>query len=207
MVLRTRRWFWGFGALAALIGLVQLAGSASATAQGQAATQRVILVLKDQVKNLPPTPADISARRSAVALTQAPITNQLSASGARNVYSYDVVNAVSATVSPSEASALKSNPAVSEVVPDQIIHRAPPTEQAASGSSASGTAPLPGACAPPGQVQLNPQAIETIHADSQNPGAKTARSLGLTGSGVTVGFIADGLDPNIRTSSGPTVSA
>ncbi|HEY2651257.1 MAG TPA: S8 family serine peptidase [Solirubrobacteraceae bacterium] len=196
MRLRTRQLFWGFGVLAALIAVVQLAGSAAATAQNQAATQRVIVVLKNQVKNLPPTRGDIGARRSAVALTQAPITNQLSSSGARNVHSYDVVNAVSATVSPSEASALKSNPAVSEVVPDQIIHLAPPTEQAASGSSGGGSAPLPGACAPPGQVQLNPQAIETIHADSQNPSAKTARSLGLTGTGVTVGFIADGLDPN-----------
>jgi hypothetical protein len=45
MVLRTRLLFWGFGALAALIGLVQIAGSAAATAQGQAATQRVIVVL------------------------------------------------------------------------------------------------------------------------------------------------------------------
>ena len=48
----------------------------------------------------------------------------------------------------------------------------------------------------PGQVQLNPQALETIHADSDDPGAKTARSLGFTGAGVTVGFIADGLDTN-----------
>ena len=196
MRLSTRRVFWGFGALAAVIALVQLAGSAAATAQGQAATQRVIVVLKNQVKNLPPTRALIGQRRSAVAVSQAPITSSLSSSGARNVHSYDVVNAVSATVSPNEEAQLKSNPAVSEVVPDQIIHLAPPTQPAASSSSAAGSAPLPGSCAPPGQVQLNPQAIETIHADSQTPGAKTARSLGLTGSGVTVGFIADGLDPN-----------
>ncbi len=51
-------------------------------------------------------------------------------------------------------------------------------------------------CAPNGQVQLNPQALETIHADSDQSGAQTARSLGFTGAGVTVGFIADGLDIN-----------
>ena len=196
-MLSTRRVVSGFGVLAALIALSQFGGAAVAGAQSQAATQRVIVILKNQEKNLPPTRADIGARRSAIALNQAPVTSSLSNSGARSVHSFSVINAVSATVSPGEESQLKSNPAVSQVVPDQIVHLAPPTQPAASASSsAGGTSPLPGACAPPGRVQLDPQAIETIHADSQNPGAKTARSLGLTGAGVTVGFIADGLDPN-----------
>ena len=199
MVRRTRSVVSGFGVLAAAIALCQLAGSAAATAQGQGATRRVIIVLKNQEKSLPPTRALIGARRRAIASSQAPITSQLSSSGARSVHSYDVINAVSATVSASEESSLQSNSAVSEVVPDQVIHLAPSTQQAAA--PGAGTATTPGgtrfrARAPPGQVQLNPQALETINADSDNPHAKTARSLGLTGAGVKVGFIADGLDPN-----------
>ena len=179
---------------AAVVALCQLGGTAVAGAQGQAATQRVIVVLKNQETNLPPTRSDINARRNAIASSQAPVKNQLNSSGARSVHSYTVLNAVSATVSPSEAASLASNPAVSKVVPDQLIQLAPPTSAGSGGSGggASGST----VCAPGGQVQLNPQALETIHADSDVAGAKTARSLGFTGSGVTVGFIADGLDTN-----------
>ncbi|MBV9605820.1 MAG: protease inhibitor I9 family protein [Solirubrobacterales bacterium] len=189
-----RRVVSGFGVLAAVIALGQLAGSAAAIAQGQAATQRVIVVLKNQETGLPATRADIGARRQAIQSAQAPVTSQLNSSGARDVHRYTVLNAVSATVSPAEEAQLKSNPAVSQVVPDQVIRLAP-AQVTGNGGSATGTTPS-GVCAPAGKVQLNPQALETIHADSDVPGAQTARSLGFTGAGVTVGFIADGLDIN-----------
>jgi hypothetical protein len=92
----------GFGVLAACMACVQLAGSAAATAQGQAATQRVIVVLKNQETSLPATRGDIASRKRAVQAIQAPVTSQLTSSGARGVHAYTVLNAVAATVSPSE---------------------------------------------------------------------------------------------------------
>ena len=51
-------------------------------------------------------------------------------------------------------------------------------------------------CPAPGQVQLNPQAIEAIHAAEPAGDGPSAQGLGYTGAGVKVGFIADGLDIN-----------
>ncbi|MGA2929483.1 MAG: S8 family serine peptidase, partial [Solirubrobacteraceae bacterium] len=181
--------------MAALIAAGLLLVGARARALGQAATQRVIVVLKDQETALPATRGLIAARSNAIARDQAPVASTLSASGAQNLHSYKLIDAMSATVSPAAEAQLKSNPAVSEVVPDQIIRLAP--AEPTGNSSAAGSSAVPSTvCAAPGKVQLDPQALETIHADSDVAGAQTARSLGFTGTGVTVGFIADGLNIN-----------
>jgi len=181
--------------LVSLIGLMALLSSVAATAQGQAPTQRVIVILKNQEPGLPATRSLVGARRHATDATQGPLVKQMSSAGARNVHSYTLLNALSATVSPSEKSQLQHNPSVSQVVPDQVIRLAP---AAGNGLATAGGSSVPAStvCAAPGKAELDPQALETIHADSDVAGTPTARSLGFTGAGVTVALIADGLDIN-----------
>jgi subtilisin family serine protease len=188
-------------AVSLLLLSISLLSGAAASAQDPTAAQSVIVVLKNQDQSQPATPADLAARESTIHSIQAPVLSTLTSAGASSIQTYSVVNAVAATVPSSTVATLKSDPAVSEVIPNQLIPLAAPQPAAASGTSSSGASssgatPLPGACAAPGKVQLDPQAIETIGADSDVPGAQTARSLGITGAGVKVAYIADGVDIN-----------
>lgn len=108
---------------------------------------------------------------------------------------------MAATVSPGAAKLLAANPAVAEVVPDLPIPVAtsptvrPGKAAVRPGKAAAGLKPLPGACAPKGQVQLDPEAIEVIHAAAATgTGGPSAQALGYTGAGVKVAWIADGID-------------
>ncbi len=180
-------------ALSLLVGVQLLASAASA--QDRAGTQRVIVVFKQQAPNAPATAASLGQRQSEFHSARSTALSELARSGATNVHVYSLIDAVSATVPASAVSKLRSDPSVSEVVPDQVIRLTSP-QVGGTPTSAPPTSPLPGACAPAGHVQLNPQALQTMSVASQTPGARTARSLGLTGKGVTVAFVADGLDVN-----------
>jgi hypothetical protein len=190
------------GALASVSAVVVLvSSSASASSGGQRATRNVIVVLRNQDRAHPATKAGLGRRQRAVRSQQAPLLSSLSKAHAKNVHGYLALNAVSATVTPGEAAALRRDPAVAEVVPNGLVHLAPPTP--ATDASATPATNLPGpvapdpkACAKPGTVQLNPEALQTMHVDSDNPAARTARSLGITGAGIKVGYIADALDIN-----------
>jgi hypothetical protein len=136
---------------------------------------------------------------------QAPMMSELAQVRARKIKPYQLINAFAATVSDGMVARLKANPAVAQVVPDVAI-RGKPHTQAAAASSATKAAPnagasltpkvIPGACGANGKVLLEPEALQVTNTDSDDPTAKTARSLGFTGAGVKVAFLADGVDPN-----------
>jgi hypothetical protein len=167
---------------------------AQAQALSRNVTDKVIVVLKNQVTSLPDTPANATRRAATVKQLQAGVMSVLTATHASNVKSISLVNAVAATVSPGTARLLATDPDVASVTPDLPIPVA--NSLSVPAVHAQGLTPLPGACAPKGQVQLDPQAIEAIHAASAPGGGPSAQGLGYTGAGVKVAWVADGLDPN-----------
>jgi hypothetical protein len=164
---------------------------AQARALSSDVTDKVIVVFKNQVAGLPDTSANAAARSGMVRNVQRGVLSELAAVHASHVTSISLVNAVAATVSPGAARLLAANPAVAAVIPDAVVHEAAPAK--ARVSRAADFKPLPGACAAKGKVQLDPEAIETIHAAGGTP---SAQGLGYTGAGVTVAYIADGINVN-----------
>jgi hypothetical protein len=172
--------------------------------------RHVIVIMKSQLAAAHVGSAAAAARAATIASDQAPMMGELRQVHASHIKSYRLVNSLAATVSSGEETRLKANPAVAEVIPDVTIHGArpaPATAQRTVHTTAAITraagAPtsltpnvIPGACGKNGQVQLDPEGLSLMNVDSDNPNAKTARSLGITGAGVKVAWIADGLDPN-----------
>jgi hypothetical protein len=172
--------------------------------------QHVIVMLKQQFA--PAHAGTMAAQdRSAVTGTaQAPLLRELRAVHAAHVKPYSLVNALAATVSKGEEARLKTDPSVSEVIPDVTIHASMPGSAATSSATstprqhtrtgkASPALPvnqIPGACGANGAVQLAPEGLSLTSTDSDKANQKTARSLGITGAGVKVAYIADGVDPN-----------
>ena len=173
-------------------------GQASSLAAG--ATQHVIVMFKDQVAGLNSTSTQSAARKSAVARVQAPVVAELHKLAAPDVRAYSLINAVSATVSAAEEARLAADPAVASVVADQTTQlrfHTSPTATAARTSATTTASPSTACQVGTGGVELDPQALQAIHANSNLPGSgPTAASLGITGAGVKVAFIAEGFQPN-----------
>ncbi|HEY1641837.1 MAG TPA: S8 family serine peptidase [Streptosporangiaceae bacterium] len=164
-------------------------------------TRPVIVIMKSQFAAARVGTAAQAARSARAVSSQAGLRSELSQVHATRMHSYSLVNAMAATVSAGEEARLKANPAVREVIPDVLIRGAQPEQvtPAGSGHAASPALPahvIPGACGKNGKVLLDPEGLATTRTDSDNAHAKTARSLGITGAGVKVAWIADGIDPN-----------
>ncbi|HEV2241282.1 MAG TPA: hypothetical protein VGR98_09565, partial [Streptosporangiaceae bacterium] len=169
--------------------------AAQAAQLSQNVTQHVIVLFKNQPRAAHEGTSAFQARASKIARFQQPLLGEFRQVHAVHVQPYTLVNAVAATVSAGEEARLKANPAVQAVIPDGPVYGPSPAAPSAPASSASTIRTLPGACLPNGRVQLEPEALQLTGTDSAVPGAKTARSLGFTGAGVKVAWMADGIDP------------
>ena len=174
----------------------------------------VIVVLKNQFGQATAGTPAATARSAAVSSSQSALLTELSEVHATGVKRFTLVNAVAATVSAGEAQRLAANGAVSQVIPDATVSipasaLGPPDRQRRPGpgrppritpDAPARTTSLPlrnlaGACAPKGESYLAPEGLGLTSTASANSKAATARSLGFTGAGVKVAFIADGVDP------------
>jgi hypothetical protein len=179
------------------------AGASSLTASLAAklsknVNQPVILIMKDQFGQAQVGSDAAAVRADAVQSAQQPLMSELAQVHATHIKRYTLVNAIAATVSTGEVSRLKANADVAEVIPDVMLNFAgsePVTATKSTGKKAAGgsgpsLSNVPGACS--STPQLIPEGLSLTHTT----GAGSSSSMGITGAGVKVAFIADGIDPD-----------
>ena len=179
--------------------------------------ERVVVVFNNQLANLPANRAHRQAREAAAASIQAPLVTQLNQVGATHLTRLSLLNAVAATMPAAEAGALANNPGVKAVVPDgTIIIGDARSTTATVAASRVGKSAVPGSAAngqqlcstSPSKPMLEPEALTSIHAASDNPNAPDEANSIATGQGVIVGNVdADTLagNPNLIRPNGQHV--
>jgi subtilisin family serine protease len=163
------------------------------------ATHRSIIIFKNQLTGLPARGNTANARIQAANTAQAGVLAELRQVHAADVHSFHIINAISATISPAEAARLQHNSAIRAVVPDQVRHFASlgggagPIFPAAVRRGHHGSGPANSAAqqicpSNPAQPLIEPEARQVMNVN--------AADQIVTGAGIKVGIIADGIDPN-----------
>ncbi len=206
-------------------GLARLT-PAMAAALSQDATDPVIIVLRSQPGQAPAGSAAARAAAAAADAAQTSLSAELEQVHATAVKRFTLVNSIAATVSLLEAQRLAADPGVAQVIPDGAFTVPDPAagQPSAPASASYPAAPgavtarstslrardIPGACAPAGHSLLAPEGLALTSTAAAGRSAPTARSLGFTGAGVKVGYIADGVDPgnaNFKRANGKSAFA
>jgi hypothetical protein len=188
-------------AISAGVVLATSAGFGSAAAAAQqapaAASPRaahIIMVLRSQNGNMRRA-AHVSANRS----SQAPLLAHARSVGARNLHGFGLINAVAATVTPAQEAKLASDPSVARIFADLPISAGPSVRKqistAAKGKVSAAADDQQICPSNPSKPLLEPEALQLTHTAFSDPSTPQAQNI-VTGAGVSVGFIADGLDIN-----------
>jgi hypothetical protein len=198
----------GWGTFTLSLGILSAALPASLTPPQvaqllESADQRVIVILRDQVTQVQGTRRAMGARAAALAASQSSLLGDFPALGARKIKAFSTINAFATTLSHAEMTQMRAHPKVQAVISDEPIKllrsiRRPALS--AGSASAAGSVPAAdnGLC-----NTLEPEALQltnTAFADTSRPQAQQLRDGNgqfVTGKGVKVAFIADGLDPTL----------
>jgi subtilisin family serine protease len=161
------------------------------------ATQRSIIIFKNQLTSLPAGGVTAGPRMRAANASQAGLLAELRQVHATQVHGFNIINAIAATISSAEIARLRANPAIQAVVPDAARHFASPgggggpifPVAASRGHRALASDPSQQTCpSNPAQPLVEPEARQVMNVN--------AADKIVNGSGVKVGIIADGIDPN-----------
>ena len=182
--------------------------SGTVTPAGASRTVPVIIFLKNQWAGAG-SRIRSGKRFALIQAAQEPYLGQLQALGATGVTGYRLVDAIAARVPVAALGAITASPGVASVIPDSpIIGPTPPAAPAGPFAAKTATMKTPlGACS--STPQLAPEALSLTRTDSAAKNVATARSLGYTGAGVKVAFLADGIDPanaNLMREGKPVIS-
>jgi hypothetical protein len=156
----------------------------------QDANSRVMIIFHNQSATHLNGVATAATREAAVAGDQGSVLNELTTVHATGVRAFHLINAIGATVSAAEATRLATFPQVQAVIPDAVIQGPAPLQRETAPVTAASTSH---ACS--GTPELDPEALQLTNTAFSNPATPQAQSL-VTGKGVTVAFLADGLDIN-----------
>jgi hypothetical protein len=190
------------------LGLSIMLGQAGATAAtphtaGTAKSERVIVVLRDQLAGTPAKRNGMAARAKQATGDQNAVLSGLAGPRPSHVVHLALGNAFIATVTDAQAAALAANPAVANVVKDTKIASTPrigaprgAKQQTAGPRALTPAENQTGLVCPtdPADPLVEPEALNTIHAYTTD-GSAYAQQYS-TGAGVKVAYIADGIDPN-----------
>jgi Subtilase family len=195
-------------AVALILSAGALSGASTPARQvATVPTHDVIVILRDQRPDLPAVREARAARAAALAGAQSPIVAHLKGAGASRIRGFAIINAVAATVSQAEADELAVHPLVQAVVPDRVIMlpRHGANSPRSDGGGGSGNGGTGGGSGNSGALcnTLEPEALQLMNVAFLDPSKPQAQRVVdgnghfVTGKGVKVAWIADGLDPTI----------
>jgi len=183
-------------------------GVVSQPAQGQQATSDeesdVIVILRDQVPDQPGVRGARHLREAAVGAAQDPFVADLQKAGAKNIRGFRLVNAVATRLSKTTVDSLTAHSSVQAIVPDLTLKRTP---KRATGTGSTTSAAAQAASSPAVASKLcntlEPEGLQLINAAFFDPSVPQAQQVRdgngkpVTGRGVKIAFLADGMDPTI----------